>query len=151
MVFFEFMLIWIADLRYDIIWYQPRTQGGWLWIVWALFLFHFAIPFFLLFMCFIKRNPRALAMVAGLLLFTHLVDGYYQILPAFPDTRLRVHWMDFVAPFGVGGRGWEISRDLKRRPCLLLHHLNREKRAPLPRTGQGARGTPKRSFTTPTL
>jgi len=127
MEFFQFMLIWIADLRYDIIWYLPRTQGVWLWVVGALLLFHFAIPFFLLLMRSIKRNPRALAMVAGLLLFMHLVYVYFQILPAFPDTRIWVHWMDFVAPFGVGGV-WlaNFLWDLKRGPVLPLHDLNRE-------------------------
>ena len=48
--FFQIMLIWIANLPYDISWYLPRVRGGWQWVGWALFIFHFAIPFFLLLM-----------------------------------------------------------------------------------------------------
>src|SRR5262249_23672770 len=45
MLFFEFMLIWIANLRHEVIWYLDRSEGGWAWVNWALFLFHFALPF----------------------------------------------------------------------------------------------------------
>ncbi len=29
LAFFQYLLIWIGNLRYDIIWYLPRLQGGW--------------------------------------------------------------------------------------------------------------------------
>jgi hypothetical protein len=127
MALFQFVPVWIADLRNDVIWYLPRSRGGWQWVAWAQFLFHFALPFFLLLMRPINRNPWALAAVAGLLLFMHLVYVYYQILPVFPDTHLWVHWMDFVAPFGVGGL-WlaNFVWDLKHGPVLPAHDLNRE-------------------------
>ena len=42
MVWFQFMLIWIANLRYEVIWYLPRSEGGWQWVAWALLaIFHF--------------------------------------------------------------------------------------------------------------
>ena len=48
MVWFQFMLIWIANLPYEVIWYLPRSRGGWQWVAWALLVFHFIVPFFLL-------------------------------------------------------------------------------------------------------
>src|SRR5207237_9406219 len=101
MAFFQFMLIWIANLRYDVVWYVAREDSGWQWLAWAIFLLHFAVPFFLLLMRDIKRDPRALAVIAGLLLFMHLVYLYYQILPLFPPDCLSPHCMPSVAPFGV--------------------------------------------------
>ena len=105
LAFFQFMLVWIANLPEEVIWYQPRGQSGWQGVAWALFVLHFAVPFFLLLLRDIKRNPSTLAKVAGLLLFMQLVYMYFQILPSFsgsswqrllPDFQadhLSVHWM----------------------------------------------------------
>src|SRR5207248_377200 len=48
MTFVQFMLIWMANLPEEVIWYLPRIQGGWRGVTWALFLFHFVVPFFAL-------------------------------------------------------------------------------------------------------
>ena len=37
----------------------------------------------------VKQHPAALARVAGLVLFMHLVFRYYQVMPAFPDDEPR--------------------------------------------------------------
>ncbi len=127
MTFFEMMLIWMANLRDEVIWYLPRIAGGWRAVAWAIFLLHFALPFFLLLMRDIKRNALLLGRVAGLILFMHLVFFYYQIMPAFPDTRVWQHWMDFLTPVGIGGIWlWYFLWELGRRPVLPLHDLNRD-------------------------
>ena len=47
---------------------------------------------------------------------------FWQVLPAFPGTPLYEHWMDVLAPLGVGGI-WLASYLwlLKRRPLLPAH------------------------------
>ena len=126
MVFFQFMLIWIANFPFEVIWYLDRSRGGWQWVAWALFLLHFVVPFFLLLMRPIKQNPLTLAGVAGLLLVMQLVFMDYQVLPAFLNTPLVHHWMDFLMPFGLGGI-WLACYlwQLKRRPLLPQHDRNR--------------------------
>jgi hypothetical protein len=126
MTFFQFMLIWIANLSYDVLWYLPRLHGGWEAVAWALLLLHFVVPFFLLLSRDVKQHPRALASLAGLILFMHLVYLNYQILPAFPDTEVYEHWMSVLMPLGLGGFWlayylWE----LRRAPVLPLHDANR--------------------------
>jgi hypothetical protein len=128
MVWFQFMLIWIANLPVDVIWYVPRSRGGWQWIAWALFVLHFAIPFLLLLMRSVKRDPLALAMTAGLILFMQLVFMYYQVMPAFLEARtIGQHWMDFLTPFAIGGI-WlaYFLWQLKQRPILPHHDPDRE-------------------------
>jgi hypothetical protein len=134
MVFFEFMLIWIANIPREVIWYLDRSQGGWQWVAWALGIFHFAVPFFLLLQRVVKRNRAALAAVAGMLLFMHLVFLDWQVLPAFQTTRLADHWMAFLMPVGLGGIWfgyyvWQLGRrpllpdqDENRTHALLLRH-----------------------------
>ena len=51
----------------------------------------------------IKRNSKAVAWIAGLILFMQLVFMYYQVMPDFPPTSLSEHWMDFLVPIGIGG------------------------------------------------
>ena len=81
MAWFQFMLIWIANLPVDVIWYLPRASTPWLWVIWAIVLLHFAVPFFLLLMRPIKRNSKAVAWIAGLILFMQLAFKYYQVIP----------------------------------------------------------------------
>jgi hypothetical protein len=134
MAFFQFMLIWMANLPEEVIWYLPRSQGGWQGVAWALFLFHFAVPFFLLLMRDVKRNSRSLARVAALILVMHMVFQYFQVLPAFPETSWTDHWIDFVTPIGIGGV-WlaYFLWQLQRYPVLPRHDPSREEAARLHR------------------
>jgi hypothetical protein len=125
MVWFQFMLIWIANLPTDVIWYVVRTDNGWEYVALLLCVFHFTIPFFLLLARDIKRNPRALGAVAALLLLMQLVYSYYLVMPAFVGTGLAEHWMDFLTPLAVGGLWlayylWQVQR----YPLLPRHDEN---------------------------
>lgn len=116
MTFFQFMLIWMANLRDEVPWYIARSQGGWQYVVWAIWVLHFAVPFFALLMRDVKRSPEGLIRVAALILFMHLEQLYWQVMPAFPGTTLAQHWMDFLMPFGLGGIWlaaylWLLARD----------------------------------------
>ncbi len=128
MTFFQFMLTWIADLPYDVSWYTPRGQGGWQYVAWAVFVLQFSVPFFLLLMRPIKKNPITLGATAALVLCMHLVYTYYQVMPSFVEaTTLGQHWMDFLTPLGLGGLWvpfflWQLTR----APLLPAHDANRE-------------------------
>ncbi len=127
MVWFQFMLIWIANLPADLAWILPRSRGGWLAVTWALFVGHFGIPFFLLLGRPIKRRTNTLAGVAGLVLAMQLVFDYYQVVPAFPASALREHWIELVMPLAIGGI-WLAAflHQLSLRPLLALHDPSRE-------------------------
>lgn len=125
--FFQFMLVWMANLPYDVIWYLPRSQHGWQYVAGALFLLHFAVPFFLLLSRAVKRDARTLGGIAGLVLFMHLVFLNYQVLPAFDDVAPIDHWLDVVAPLGVGGLWLAFFlRQLQRLPLLARNDPQRE-------------------------
>ncbi len=140
MAWFQFMLIWIANLPVDIIYYLPRASTGWLCVMWAIFLLHFAVPFFLLLMRPVKRSPVMLAAIGGLILFMQLAYMYYQITPAFHGA-LGEHWMDFFTPIGLGGIWlscflWQFQRwpplavrDEQRAQALHLRRLDEEEAA----------------------
>jgi hypothetical protein len=127
MVWFQFMLIWIANMPGDVIWYLPRDRAGWQYVAWALFLFHFVLPFFLLLTRKVKRTPILTARVAGLLLFMQLIHGYYLVEPPYYADAIAQHWMDFLMPVALGGPWlafflWQVAR----APLLPRHDMNAE-------------------------
>lgn len=139
LLFFQFMLIWIANLPFEVIWFLDRSRGGWEWVTWALVIFNFIVPFFLLLQRPIKRHPISLGWVAGLILFMQLVFTDYQVLPSFLSTSMTQHWMDFLMPVGIGGIWfayffWQIMR----RPLLAQHDINYEHTVELRRTDEEA-------------
>ena len=120
--FSQFLIIWSGNIPEEIPWYISRMGGGWQAIAVALVVFHFALPFLLLLSRDIKRNPGRLAAVAAVIFALRLLDLFWVIAPAFHGTVLRVHWLDLVAPVGIGGV-WLAAfvSILKSRPLVPLH------------------------------
>jgi hypothetical protein len=126
MCFFQFMLVWIADLPYEVSWYLDRVRGEWKWVAAALLVFHFTIPFFLLLLRSVKRNLIPLARVAALILFMQLIFVDFQVLPAFRTISITQHWMDFLMPIAMGGIWFAFFLwQLKQRPLVATHDENR--------------------------
>jgi hypothetical protein len=102
MEWFQFMLVWIANMRVDVVWYGPRMRGGWQWVFLALVLLHFAAPFGALLSRRVKQSLAALRTVAAIVLAMHLLFSYYQVLPAYAADSFSRHWIDFLLPIGWG-------------------------------------------------
>jgi hypothetical protein len=102
MHFSQFLLIWSGNLVEEIPWYLHRIGGGWEWVALALVLFLFALPFVLLLSRATKRSAALLARVATVILFMHWLAVFWIVVPAFYPARFHIHWMDIVAPIGIG-------------------------------------------------
>jgi hypothetical protein len=141
MVFFQFMLIWIANMPVDIIWYLPRETGGWQYVAYTLFVVNFAVPFFMLLMRRVKQTPWLFGPLAAVIVFMQLAYGYYLVQPSFPGTTILDHWMDFVTPVAIGGLWlafylWQLARrpllprnDPFEAQAIHLRHLDEEEEA----------------------
>lgn len=101
--FSQLLIIWSGDLPHEISWYLHRIAGGWVWVVAFLVLFHFFGPFFLLLSREVKQTRAALATIAGVIFFAHIVDVWWMIEPSFYPHGLHVSWQNFTALFGLGG------------------------------------------------
>lgn len=109
--FSQFLLIWYANLREEVTWYEPRMYGAWGWVSGFLILFHFFIPFFLLLNRGVKDRAKALRAVAALVVVMHLVDLIWTIVPSAPvpgghgghgEGSVNVlHWIDLVTSAGL--------------------------------------------------
>jgi predicted secreted protein len=122
--FSQFLIIWAGNLLEEIPWYIRRFHGGYLNVGRFLMLFHFAVPFLLLLARPLKRNISALWKIAALVLFAHLIEAYWLIVPSFGATAtpLRPSLLDLAAPIGVGGI-WLATFlwFLKSRPLMVAH------------------------------
>ena len=103
MAFGQLLIIWSGDLPHEISWYLHRIGGGWRWIVVAIFLFHFLIPFFLLLSRKTKRSVVRLTIVAAFVFAAHILDVGWLVTPTFFPTGIHISWLDFAAILGVGG------------------------------------------------
>jgi hypothetical protein len=64
---------------------------------------HIVIPFSALLMRGLKRDPRALAVVAALILIAHLIDIHWLIMPTLHPEGFHPHWLDLAALLAVSG------------------------------------------------
>jgi hypothetical protein len=120
--FAQLLVIWMGNMQDDAIWYVHRNRQGWGWIGRALIVLHFAVPFVLLLFQSTKRSIRALACVAGGVLFMRLIDVLWMIAPSSLDEYAHgISWLDFISPLALCGL-WFAAFVwlLARRPLIPL-------------------------------
>ena len=100
--FSQLLLVFAGNIREEATWYLARERPGWLGVAIALIAVHFFVPFFLLLLRAVKRNPATLAGVAVLILVMRLVDDYWIVVPGVPGAH-GFHWLYVVTPIALGG------------------------------------------------
>lgn len=119
MSFSQFLIIWAENLPDEIPWYVRRFSGGWGYIAWTIAIFHFFVPFFLLLLRFVKKNPTRLRTLAIWIIIMHILDVFWIVEPAFRQRGLEVSWTDPAALIGLGGIWLAVFVwNLKSRPLL---------------------------------
>ncbi len=119
MSFAQFLIIWAENLPDEIPWYVRRFSGGWGYIAWTIAIFHFFVPFFLLLLRFVKKNPSRLRTLALWIIIMRVLDVFWIVEPAFRQRGLEVYWTDLVALIGLGGIWLALFiNNLKSRPLL---------------------------------
>jgi len=128
MSFSQFLIMWCGNLMEEIPWYLRRIHGGWEYVALALIVFHFFVPFFFLLFRENKRAERSLMVLAAFIIFMHLVDLVWLILPASGQVGepIRIPWGSvlLVIPAVLGIGGIWVSMFLNRMnqsPLLPIH------------------------------
>lgn len=103
---------WLVLRMHDPVW---RSVGSFLMV------FHFFVPFIILFSRWVKRSHRLLVVVACWMLFARLVDIFFYVVPEF-DRFNVLHLGDFTALIGLGSIWiWFFIERFKNRPLLPVH------------------------------
>jgi len=115
----QFIIVWSGDTHERITWFVARGQGGWDWIIGALALFQFFVPFFLLFSRKFKRNKSTLSGLLLWILAMRFLDFYWLVMPAFYAEQFVFIWPAFASLLGIGGIWvWVFCRLMRRAPII---------------------------------
>lgn len=115
----QFIIIWSGDTHERISWFVARGQGGWGWVIAALVVFQFFVPFFLLFSRKFKRHKSAMSGLLIWILAMRFLDFYWLVIPAFYDERFVFIWPALASLLGVGGIWvWVFCRLMRRAPII---------------------------------
>lgn len=99
--FSQYLLIWYANLPEETIFFRHRFAGTWAWVSGLLLVGRFLLPFFVLLGRAPKRNLKVMWIAASWILFMHLVDMYWLVMPNFHATWVQLHWLDFACVAAV--------------------------------------------------
>lgn len=109
MCFSQYLIIWSGNLPEETPFYIVRSKGVWGVMGVVILVFHFLLPFSLLLSRAIKRQSGVMSTIAFMIIVMRLVDLFWYIGPSGAhgedalNVAFHVHWMDFVAPLGIGG------------------------------------------------
>jgi hypothetical protein len=100
--FGQYMLIWYANIPDETIFYNDHNRGYWIYFTYFLAVGKFVFPSIYLLAQDNKKSLRALAFIAGWILFMHAFELYWFIMPFAHMNTVLPSWMDFVAWITVG-------------------------------------------------
>jgi hypothetical protein len=115
--FSQFLIHWTGTEKEDVPYYTYRGLGShlsgwmwmWMWVAVILLLGHFFIPFFLLLMKNLKRNPKTFSKIVLLILCMRIVQDLWVTAPMgahrsiWDRTMGGVYPTDLLAFLGIGG------------------------------------------------
>ncbi len=101
--FSQYMLIWYANIPEETEYFILRNIESW-WILSTLLVIgRFFVPFGILLLRSIKKQPTRLSVMAGWILFMQLLDIYIIILPELHRTGFHPSILDLLPILGIGG------------------------------------------------
>ncbi len=80
--FSQYFLQWYADIPEETHWFSYRGHGQWLTLAFVIIAGRFVIPWFILFLRSIKRNPGQLAIMAAFIISMEFVELFWVVHPA---------------------------------------------------------------------
>lgn len=102
--FSQFLLIYYANLPEETFWYLSRWEGTWLFFSIGLIFVKFLIPYFGLLSQPSKMNPKRLLVMSVWILFAHIYDLYWIIMPTMSKEGVSLSWFEIGYPllaFGI--------------------------------------------------
>lgn len=103
--FSQYLLIWYADLPEETSWFLHKWEGSWAIISILMIVIHFLVPYIALLSQPAKMDPKRLKFSAVWLLFAHLFDLFWIVMPEMPGMEhgYSFSWIDLVFPIGTVG------------------------------------------------
>lgn len=94
--FSQYLLIWYANIPEETFWFITRSEGSWMWISLGLILIRFIIPYAMLLSQPSKSNTKILKIASAWILFAHMYDLYWLIMPSFSAEGAVFGWIEIA-------------------------------------------------------
>ena len=101
--FSQFFLIWYANIPEETLWFTDHFKGSWEYVAALLCIGHFGIPFILFISRHMKRNLTYHFWMACWILFMHLVDVYWIVMPNISKYGIQLSVADVSCFLLIGG------------------------------------------------
>ncbi|HXA08997.1 MAG TPA: hypothetical protein VNW28_03380 [Chthoniobacterales bacterium] len=101
--FSQYMLYWYANIPEETQYYLIRNTESWNVLSWILVIGRFFVPFAILLLRSVKKQPFVLCCVAGWIVCMQALDMYVIVLPALHGTGVHLSILDFLPLVGIGG------------------------------------------------
>ena len=120
--FSEFLLIWYANTHEEIPHYLVREKGAWGVMAFAVVLFHFFLPFFMLLMRPIKDRPQTIAVVTVIIIVMRYVAIYWLVAPSWYGEEFHYSIWSLTTLAGIGGVWlYAFISQLKGQTIIPIH------------------------------
>ena len=100
--FGQFLLIWYANIPEETIFYNDHNRGLWKQLSFFLIVGKFIFPVIYLLAQDTKKSLRGLTLIAGWILFMHVVEMYWFIAPYAHEASVWPSWQDFATLITFG-------------------------------------------------
>lgn len=94
--FFQYMLIWYANIPEEVTYYQFRYEH-YKTIYFLMFVINFALPMVILMSRDAKRNPKILIGIGSIIFIGHWLDVYVMVMPA----TMKEYWQFGAMEIGM--------------------------------------------------
>lgn len=99
--FCQYFLIWYGNIPEESAFYNLRVGEHWQPLTYIMVVAHFVVPFLLLLIRNVKRNPQTLRAVAIWVFVAHIIDIYFLVRPVVHSAHFGDEaWVDI---FGILG------------------------------------------------
>ena len=118
----QMIILWSNNIVETNTWYVTRFGPGWGWVSGFLLVFHFFVPFLILFSRWVKQKGRALVWVAAWMILMRMVDIYWIVVPTFERGGFPFRLLDVAVVLALGGIWLSFFfRRLKATSILPAH------------------------------
>jgi hypothetical protein len=120
--FFQYMLIWYANIPEEITYYQFRYEN-YKAIYWIMFIINFSLPMVILMSRDAKRNPKILIGIGSIIFIGHWLDVFVMVMPATMFKNWQFGAMEIgMFLFFLGLFLFVVLRALSKSPLSVKHH-----------------------------
>jgi hypothetical protein len=101
--FFQYFIVWNANIPEETFWYVWREKGTW-WDIGLLIIFgHFFLPFLALLRIDVKLQFWLMLPLAIWAWLMHFADISFNVMPALHTNGFVLHWIDLACMAFIGG------------------------------------------------